>query len=220
MSIPAGLMIEKWGEKVVLFIGFLMPLIGSLLFAFHHNYPVLLVSCFIIGLGMAMLQTVMNPLQRTVGGEENYAFVGDCSQVVFSLASFVSPLVFTYYVAHPMSFAPEGLPWISLYYLFGFILVAMLLVVLIIATLDEVFSLLPVPEAMLYLFSLSGVCVACYMIFSLSVLGWVGYVLYGFLAVVFVWRYLRCFSAHCVCGKCGARMHSKGRCTRCKTVNV
>ena len=131
MSIPAGLMIEKWGEKVVLFIGFLMPLIGSLLFAFHHNYPVLLVSCFIIGLGMAMLQTVMNPLQRTVGGEENYAFVGDCSQVVFSLASFVSPLVFTYYVAHPMSFAPEGLPWISLYYLFGFILVAMLLVVLI-----------------------------------------------------------------------------------------
>ena len=131
MSIPAGLLIERFGEKVVLFIGFMMPLIGSLLFAFFHSYPVLLCSCFIIGLGMAMLQTVINPLQRAVGGEENYAFVGDMSQVVFSGASFVSPLVYTYYVANPMSIAPEGLPWISLYFLFGFILFVMLIVVLL-----------------------------------------------------------------------------------------
>lgn len=131
MSIPSGLMIEKWGEKTVLFLGFMMNLAGSLLFAFLHTYPVLLISCFIIGLGMAMLQTVINPLQRAVGGEENYAFVGDMSQVVFSGASFVSPLVYTYYVANPMSFAPEGLPWISLYYLFGVILFVMLIVVLL-----------------------------------------------------------------------------------------
>lgn len=131
MSIPAGILIEKVGEKVVLFIGFAMDLVGSLLFAFNHTYPVLLLSCFIIGLGMAMLQTVMNPLQRTVGGEENYAFISDCSQVVFSAASFVSPLVFSYYVTNPMSFAPEGMPWISLYYLFGFVLLAMLIIVVI-----------------------------------------------------------------------------------------
>jgi len=131
MSIPAGLMIEKWGEKTVLFLGFFMNLVGSLLFAFLHTYPVLLVSCFIIGLGMAMLQTVMNPLQRAVGGEEHYAFVSDCSQVVFSGASFVSPLVFTYYVANPMKYAPEGMPWISLYYLFGAIIIAMLVIVLL-----------------------------------------------------------------------------------------
>lgn len=131
MSIPAGILIEKVGEKVVLFIGFSIVLAGSVLFAFLHTYPVLLVSCFVIGLGMAMLQTVMNPLQRTVGGEENYAFVSDCSQVVFSAASFISPIVYSYYVTNPMSFAPEGMPWISLYYLFGFILVAILAVVLV-----------------------------------------------------------------------------------------
>ena len=131
MSIPAGILIEKVGEKVVLFIGFSIVLAGSVLFAFLHTYPVLLVSSFVIGLGMAMLQTVMNPLQRTVGGEENYAFVSDCSQVVFSAASFISPIVYSYYVTNPMSFAPEGMPWISLYYLFGFILVAILAVVLV-----------------------------------------------------------------------------------------
>ena len=131
MSIPAGILIEKVGEKVVLFIGFSIVLAGSVLFAFLHTYPVLLVSSFVIGLGMAMLQTVMNPLQRTVGGEENYAFVSDCSQVVFSAASFISPIVYSYYVTNPMSFAPERMPWISLYYLFGFILVAILAVVLV-----------------------------------------------------------------------------------------
>ena len=129
MSIPSGLMIEKWGEKLVLFCGFLMPLIGSLIFAFFHTYPVLLCSCFIIGLGMAMLQTVINPLQRTVGGEENYAFVAEMGQLVFSGASFISPLVYTYYVKNPISFAPSNLPWVSLYYLFAAILVVMLVAV-------------------------------------------------------------------------------------------
>ena len=66
MSIPAGLMIDRFGEKPVLFLGFLMPFIGTTLFACIHTYPILLASSFIIGLGMAMLQTVLNPLQRTV----------------------------------------------------------------------------------------------------------------------------------------------------------
>ena len=67
MSIPAGLLIDRYGEKPVLFCGFLMPFIGTILFACLHTYPMLLASSFIIGLGMAMLQTVLNPLQRTVG---------------------------------------------------------------------------------------------------------------------------------------------------------
>lgn len=75
MSIPAGILIDRYGEKLVLSIGFIIPFIGALLFALVPTYPVLLTSCFIIGLGMAMLQTVLNPLQRAVGGEENYAFV-------------------------------------------------------------------------------------------------------------------------------------------------
>lgn len=44
---------------------------------------------------MAMLQTVINPLQRTVGGEENYAFIAELAQFVFVVTSFVSPLVYS-----------------------------------------------------------------------------------------------------------------------------
>ena len=55
MSIPSGILIDKYGEKPVLFCGFLMPLIGSVLFATIHTYPALLASSFIIGLCCRLL---------------------------------------------------------------------------------------------------------------------------------------------------------------------
>ena len=145
MSIPAGLMIDRWGEKLVLFCGFLMPFIGTVLFACLHTYPALLASSFIIGLGMAMLQTVLNPLQRTVGGEENYAFVAELAQFVFGTASFVSPLVYAYLIRelNPEVYqpgknvlldclstvTPSSLPWVSLYWVFALLLLVMLVAV-------------------------------------------------------------------------------------------
>lgn len=145
MSIPAGILIDRFGEKPVLFCGFLMPFVGTILFAMLHTYPALLASSFIIGLGMAMLQTVINPLQRAVGGEENYAFVAELAQFVFGAASFVSPLVYTYLIHEldPSIYSegknwlidllarvtPSDLPWVSLYWIFTIILLAMLIAV-------------------------------------------------------------------------------------------
>ena len=145
MSVPAGLMIDRFGEKPVLFLGFLMPFIGTTLFACIHTYPMLLASSFIIGLGMAMLQTVLNPLQRVVGGEENYAFVAEVAQFVFGIASFLSPLVYTYLI-HELNpdiytegrnffidllagITPPDLPWVSLYWVFTLLLLVMLVAV-------------------------------------------------------------------------------------------
>ena len=145
MSIPAGILIDKYGEKPVLFTGFLMPFIGTTLFACFPFYLILLLSSFIIGLGMAMLQTVINPLQRVVGGEENYAFIAELAQFVFGVASFISPLVYTWLI-HALEpevyqqgqnflldilakVTPVTLPWVSLYWVFTALLLAMLLVV-------------------------------------------------------------------------------------------
>lgn len=145
MSIPAGILIDRYGEKPVLFVGFLMPFVGTLLFACLPTYPMLLASCFIIGLGMAMLQTVLNPLQRMAGGEENYAFIAELAQLMFGTASFISPLVYTYLIKRlsPETYeagkslfidslaavTPANLPWVSLYWLFSIILLAMIIAV-------------------------------------------------------------------------------------------
>lgn len=142
MSIPAGYMIERLNEKTVLLVGFTLPLIGSLIFALMPSFNVLLVSSFVIGLGMAMLQTVINPLVRVAGGEDNFAFFSVLGQLVFGLASFVSPLVYSGLVTDLTSgtpavgfvgllarVTPEDLPWTSLYWVFAVILIVTIAVV-------------------------------------------------------------------------------------------
>jgi len=74
MSIPSGMMIEKYKEKKVMITAFAVAFLGSLILALFPNYLSAVGSLFIIGCGMAMLQVVINPLLRTSGGEENFAF--------------------------------------------------------------------------------------------------------------------------------------------------
>jgi len=51
-----------------------MSFCGALAFAILTRYSVAIVSLFIIGIGMAMLQVALNPLLRVAGGEEHFAF--------------------------------------------------------------------------------------------------------------------------------------------------
>ena len=69
MSIPAGVMTEKFGGKFVMLFAFGIALIGALLFGLFPKYNMAIISLFLIGSGMAMLQVVINPLLRSAGGE-------------------------------------------------------------------------------------------------------------------------------------------------------
>ncbi|AHF16208.1 MFS transporter [Niabella soli] len=145
LSVPAGMMIERLGEKKSMLIAFALNFCGALIFAFNPQYSMALASLFIIGAGMAMLQVIINPLMRTAGGEENFAFFSVMGQLVFGLASFVSPFVFTYLmkelatqpVANPIvsllgGLVKNGLHWTALYWLFSFIFVLMLVLLALI----------------------------------------------------------------------------------------
>lgn len=144
MSIPAGILVEKWGEKKVMIIAFAVASVSAFLFALAPNYHMYAISLFIIGCGMAMLQVSINPLLRVAGGEEHFAFNSVLGQLFFGLASFLSPLAYSYLVRNLSnessssfligfnSLLPEGLPWISLYWLFGVISLMMVVVLLFI----------------------------------------------------------------------------------------
>src|SRR3954468_4526179 len=140
MSIPAGMLIEKYKEKKVMIAAFVVAFFGSLLLALMPGYLTAVLSLFLIGSGMAMLQVVINPLLRISGGEEHYAFNSVLAQLIFGLASFLSPLVYSYIVLDLRhgnnnsnsvfhSLVPENLPWISLYWLFTLICFAMIIVI-------------------------------------------------------------------------------------------
>ncbi len=145
MSIPAGMLNEKYKEKKIMAAAFLVASAGAMLLALFPNYLTATFSLFLIGCGMAMLQVVINPLLRTAGGEEHYAFNSVLAQLIFGAASFISPLVYSYIVlnlnsreAHRdfllnflSSVVPENLPWISLYWIFAFISLVMVIVILL-----------------------------------------------------------------------------------------
>lgn len=141
VSTPTGMLLEKYKEKKIMIVGFAVAFFGSLLLAMFPNYLSAIVSLFLIGCGMAMLQVVINPLLRTSGGEENYAFNSVLAQLIFGAASFISPRVYSYFALHLNdtgntgflaffhSIVPANLPWISLYWLFAVISVVMILVI-------------------------------------------------------------------------------------------
>lgn len=144
MSIPAGILNEKYKEKKIMVAAFVVSFIGSLLLVLFPNYSSYIISLFLIGCGMAMLQVVINPLLRTSGGEENYAFNSVLAQLIFGAASFLSPLVYSYLVVNlankgnidPVqriftSIVPANLPWISLYWLFAVVSLIMFIVILV-----------------------------------------------------------------------------------------
>lgn len=140
LSIPAGFLVEKWGEKPVILGFFSIAMIGSLLFAWVHNYSVAIGSLFLIGSSMAALQVAINPLLRVAGGEEHFAFNSAFAQFIFGIASFVSPQLYSYVVRNleqPRGrnvlltslarVVPSTMQWISMYWIFAIVIAAITL---------------------------------------------------------------------------------------------
>ena len=147
MSIPAGFMVEKFGEKKLILFAFLLALLGSLLFSNFPSFTTFIITLFTIGTGMAILQVVMNPLLRVAGGEENYAFTSVIAQLIFGAASFVSPQVYSWLVTNIdktsdtkswfintiSKLVPADLSWISIYWIFAIASLLMILLVLFVS---------------------------------------------------------------------------------------
>ena len=77
---------------------FLVGTAGSLSFALHPGYRVAVFLLFVMGSGMATLQTAINPLLRVSGGEAHFAFNSAFAQLVFGSASFLSPYMYSHLV--------------------------------------------------------------------------------------------------------------------------
>jgi FHS family L-fucose permease-like MFS transporter len=145
MSIPSGMLVEKYHAKKVMSIAFMLAFTGSILFSVFTYYLTALFSLFLIGTGMAMLQVAINPMLRVAGGEENFAFNSVLAQLIFGSASFISPQVYSLMVhklknpdagSHSLlmvlrNLIPANMEWVSLYWLFSLISLLMLIIILL-----------------------------------------------------------------------------------------
>jgi len=142
MSIPSGILVERYQEKRVMMAAFVISSIGAFQFAMMPTFVVAMLSLFMIGVGMAMLQVAINPLLRQAGGKEHFAFNSVLGQLCFGAASFLSPQVYSYLVVslsqqqvesswlgRLQSVVPQDMAWVSLYWVFA--IVSLLMVVII-----------------------------------------------------------------------------------------
>ena len=145
MSIPTGMLVEAYGEKRVILAAFLLAFLGSVTFALTPHYGMAICSLFVIGVGMAALQVAINPLLRVTGGEEHFAFNSATAQLIFGMASFLSPRIYSYLVSsmggdpgrrNPLisslsRLVPAGMPWVSIYWIFAAVTFAMVVIIFV-----------------------------------------------------------------------------------------
>ena len=143
MLIPAGMLVEKYKEKSIMLLAYVVAFAGALLFSMFPHYLIFLISLFLMGTGMAMLQVAINPLLRVSGGEEHFAFNSVMAQLIFGGASFIAPMFLAYLITslgqkpdtNTVKFifsglVPETLPWTSFYWVFALITLLMVITIL------------------------------------------------------------------------------------------
>ena len=132
----------------------------------------------------------------------------------YSSIQLFAPDMWRHFYFHP-SLNPFSLPPI----LAIFIASVWAMIVMAIATIDDVYHKLPFAHATLYMCGLGAVCAANYIIFSVSTLYYIGYVLLVAYMAIAIRRYAKNNYYPYVCGNCGARLRHKGVCDNCGAIN-
>jgi FHS family L-fucose permease-like MFS transporter len=96
LALPSAVVLKRTGMKKGMALGLLVMAIGSVLFAvFMGSYSYLgaLLALFVIGAGLALLQTASNPYVSILGpiesGAKRVAIMGICNKVAGGIAPYV-----------------------------------------------------------------------------------------------------------------------------------
>lgn len=98
MAIPSSFLIEKVGYKNGISLGLLVIAAGALLFypaAAARTFPLFLAALFVMGTGLAVLQTASNPYVVVIGPRESAAARISVLGIANKLAGFLAPLLLT-----------------------------------------------------------------------------------------------------------------------------
>lgn len=125
-----------------------------------------------------------------------------------------APEVWRHFYFHP-TLNPFSTPPI----LSVFLISVWAMLIVAIACVDDVRHQLPLGEGLMYLCGLAAVCAIDYVIFSITTLYFIGYILLVAYIYFALKRYFRHSRAYFTCGNCGAKLRHKGRCPHCGAMN-
>lgn len=101
MALPSAYVLKKTGFKNGMMVGLLVMAVGTLIFipaAMSRTFGVFLTGLFVMGTGLALLQTASNPYITIIGPKESAArrisILGICNKFAGAMA----PLILAYYI--------------------------------------------------------------------------------------------------------------------------
>ncbi|MFH1433200.1 MAG: MFS transporter, partial [archaeon] len=119
ISLPAGLLAHRYGNKPVFALGILLMTIGALFFGLVRTFTLLLPMLLIAGIGVTFIQVAANPLAQYTGPKKDYARNLNIIHSLFGFGSLIAPIIVIKMVS-------SGMSWRYFYYL----LVALSLILL------------------------------------------------------------------------------------------
>lgn len=139
--------------------------------------------------------------------------------VALSAAFYASIQLFAPETWREFYFHPSLNPFSQPLLLNIFLVLVWAMLIIGLATIDDVRRLLKSGDTLLYLSGLGAVCAVNYIVFSVLTLYYIGYPLL-IVYIYYAFRiYLRKTRETYYCGNCGVRLHRKGRCPQCGAVN-
>ncbi len=144
--IPAGIAGERFTAKSILIFAFLYALAGILVFVLFLSFRASVISLFIIGSSVAIIQVTAVPLLRRACGPENLAFHSTLNQLMYGAGAFLSPVIYSWLSKSLLNsngessclikilswLVPQGFEWVSAYWLFIVILILLMAIVLLV----------------------------------------------------------------------------------------
>jgi len=118
ISIPGGKLVQKYGYKTIMIVGFVVAAIGSLLFypaASYKMYGLFLGALFILATGITLLQVAGNPYVAVLGSPETSSARLTLTQALNSLGTTIAPLVGTFFILSNLPKMPPELQGLSSY---------------------------------------------------------------------------------------------------------
>ncbi|MCD6179577.1 MAG: sugar MFS transporter [Bacteroidales bacterium] len=104
MALPSSWILEKIGFKNGMSVGLWVMAVGAVIFipaAYTRVFSVFLIGLFVLGTGMAILQTAVNPYITILGPIESAAKRISIMGIANKTAGAMAPLVLAYFIVHP-----------------------------------------------------------------------------------------------------------------------
>jgi fucose permease len=101
LSVPVGILLDKYGKKFILNIGMAVTGLGmavpmlSVISASLYTFPLMLVAFILLGIGNTIVQVSANPLLHDVTPVEKFSSFMSLTQFVKAIISLLGPIIAT-----------------------------------------------------------------------------------------------------------------------------